>query len=237
MANSHLVDYRREPILQSRIKKVRDAFGASSGLTLDEQQELMKAVAAAFADRTRPTVVVKEVTPLLIDDLLAGVNPQVLYLQRHPLAMAQSHLALGWPPNPRRINRAGIGAKELEALHAVWESGADISKLVAYFGAVESSVRDRLERAGAVTVQYESLSAGVLGDAAPLFESLEIDAGHLSVPAIDADRTDEYGVGESRKRTVAGGHAPEDVHEAFEAWMALNPSAYTEAADWDFNTN
>ena len=232
IANSPIVDYRREPILQHRLGRVSDAFGASSGLTLEEKHDLTASVTAAFADRQRPTVIVKEVTPLLIDDLLRDVDPQVLYVRRHPLAMAQSHLGLGWPPSAQRLNRAGIGVQERGVLLELWESGSDISRLVAYFAAVESSVRARLEDIGAIAVGYEDLKAGDLGDVAPLFASLGISARDLSAPGLDAERADAYGVGDSRKRTSASPPSPVDLEQARLAWLAFSPSSYTNDADW-----
>ena len=232
MANSPLVDYRREPILQHRLGNVSDAFGASSGLTPHEKHDLTTDVSAAFADRQRPIVIVKEVTPLLIDDLVFTVGPQVLFLQRHPLAMAQSHLRLGWPPSAQRLNRAGIGVHEREVLQGLWESGSDISRLVAYFAAVESSVRDRLEHIGAIMVTYEDLKAGIVGGAAPLFASLGISAKDLSAPRLDAERTDAYGVGDSRSLTSASTPSPAALEQARQAWLAFAPSSYTNDADW-----
>jgi hypothetical protein len=235
MANSPLVDYRREPVLQHRLGTVSDAFGASSGLTHKEQHELSRVVTAAFAARKRPIVIVKEVTPLLIDDLLRTGNPQVVYLRRHPLAIAQSHGTLGWLPSSRLLNRAGIGVHEREMLQMLWETGSDTVRLVAYFAAVESSVRDRLKRIGAITVTYEDLSVGELGDAATLFDSLGIDARDLCAPSVDFERTDEYGVGESRTPTAT--HAtPREIEESKNAWLAFSPAHYREEADWTFGT-
>jgi len=232
MANSPIVDYRREPVLQHRLGRVSDAFGASSGLTLEERHDITTQVTAAFADRQRPTVIVKEVTPLLIDDLLRGVDPQVVFLQRRPIAIAQSHIALGWLPSRRLLGRAGIGVHEREVLESLWESGSAFTKLVAYFAAVESSVRDRLERIGAVTVTYEDLRAGDLGDAGLLFDSLEVGLQDLSAPGLDAERADAHGVGKSRKRTSGVAPSPEALEQAREAWMAFAPSTYTTDTDW-----
>jgi hypothetical protein len=232
MANSSIVDYRREPILQHRSGKVSDAFGASSGLTPEEQNDLRVEVALAFADRNRPTVIVKEVTPLLIDDLLRPVDAQVVYLRRHPLAIALSHLAQGWPPHSRLPGRAGIGAHERETLQTMWQSGSDVAKLVAYIAAVESSIRDRLERIGTIMVSYEQLSMGDLGDVTPLFDSLRLDARDLASPSADAERTDAYGVGSSRKSTSADAVSSDVLQQAREAWMAFNPVSYREDTDW-----
>ncbi|MEN8239469.1 MAG: hypothetical protein ABFR53_09735 [Actinomycetota bacterium] len=236
MANSPIVDYRREPVLQHRIGKVSDAFGASSGLTPEERDDLQTEVTAAFADRESPTVVVKEVTPLLVDDFLQAADPQVVYLRRHPLAVAESHLALGWLPHRRLLDRAGIGAREREMLQSLWDSGSDAAKLVAYFAAVESSVRDRLERAGAITVTYEDLRAGDIGDAARLFDSLGIGTSDLSAPSVDGERTDAYGVGESRKLTSVDVPTPEALEEVKEAWLAFSPTSYRNEADWTLGT-
>jgi hypothetical protein len=232
MANSPVVDYRREPVLQSRIGSVSDAFGDSSGLTAEQYDDLRAEVAAAFADRRRPTVVVKEVTPLLIDDLVRPAEPQVVYLRRHPVSMAQSHMAMGWPPHARRLNRAGIGVRERDTLEARWQTGSDLARLVAYFAAVESSVEDRLQKVGAITVTYEDLRASDLGDVAPLFDSLRLDARDLATPSADAERTDAYGVGSSRKTTSADAVSSDVLQQAREAWMAFNPVSYRKDTDW-----
>lgn len=232
MANSPIVDYRREPVLRSRIGTVSDAFGDPSGLTSEEYDDLRADVAAAFAGRQRPTVIVKEVTPLLIDELVRPADPQVVYLTRHPLSVAQSHMAMGWPPHARRLDRAGIGAPERAMLQTRWQTGSDLAKLVAYFAAVESSVEERLRQLNAIRVTYEDLRAGDLGDATPLFDSLRLDPRDLATPSVDADRTDAYGVGSSRKITAADGVDSAVLQQAREAWMAFDPVAYREDADW-----
>lgn len=232
MATSPIVDYRREPVLQSRIGDTSDAFGASSGLTVEERRDLRMLITSAFADRQRPTVVVKEVTPLLIDDFLRGADPQVVYLTRHPLAVAVSHMALGWRPRDRLLGRAGIGVDEREMLRRLWESGTDTTRLVAYFAAVDCSVRGSLASSGAITVTYEDLIAGELGGVRKLFDSLGIDARDLSALSVDSERTDEYGVGDSRKLTSASTPSPAALEQARQAWLAFAPSAYTNDADW-----
>ena len=232
MENSPDVDYRREPVLQHRMGSVSDAFCASSGLTLEEQHDLRTEVAEAFASRQRPIVIVKEVTPLLIDDLVGAVNPQVVYLRRHPLAVAQSHMALGWLPHNRLLDRAGIGTDERQMLQTLWRSASDITRFVAYFAAVESSVRNRLERIGAIMVTYENLTAGDLGDAAPLFDGLGIDTRDLSAPSLGAGGADAYGVGEARKRTSTEVLSPVALEQARSTWLAFGPTLYRDEADW-----
>ena len=232
MANSPIVDYRREPVLQSRLGHVQDAFGSSIGLTDDERRGLRQNIDQAFTNRTKPVVLVKEVTPLLIDDFLEAVDPQVIYLQRHPLAVAQSHISLGWLPHRRLLLRDGIGEHERETLHTLWESGTDIVKLVGYLAAVDSSVRDTLEQSSAITITYEALSAGVLGAAAPLFDALGVDASDLSAPLLDADRPDEYGVGEARRSTPAEVLGPDTREESKAAWLAFGPASYSDESDW-----
>ena len=232
MANSPIVDYRREPVLQSRIGQVPDAFASSIGLTVDERRALRHTIEQAFANGAKPVVVVKEVTPLLIDDYLGTVDPQVIYLQRHPLAVAQSHMALGWLPTRRLLDRAGIGEHEREILWTLWESGTDIVRFVGYLAAVESSVRDTLEQSGAITISYEALSAGELGDAAPLIDTLGLDARDLSAPLLDADRKDEYGVGKSRQSTARDVLGPDALEQAKAAWVAFHPASYSNESDW-----
>jgi hypothetical protein len=69
--------------------------------------------------------------------------------------------------------------------------------------------------------------AGDLGDAAPLFDSLRLDARDLATPSVDAERTDAYGVGSSRKTTSADGVSSDVLQQAREAWMAFNPVSYS----------
>lgn len=48
------------------------------------------------SDRRGKRVVVKEVNPLALDRLIAAFRPRVVYLLRHPAAVARSYRALGW---------------------------------------------------------------------------------------------------------------------------------------------
>lgn len=232
MAKSPLVDYRREPVLQSRLGEVQDAFDSSASLTTAEKRALRAHIDTAFSNRKEPVVVVKEVTPFLVGDFLEAANPQILHLQRHPLAVARSHIALGWLPHPRLVGRAGIGDRERNLLSELWGSSSDITKLVAYFAAADGSVQPELDGTDAIYISYEALTVGDFAGASGLFKSLGIGVDDLSTPKLDVERTDAYGVGLSRQSRSRDSISSQVAEEALHAWMLFDTKTYRDEATW-----
>ncbi len=233
IANSDRVRYLREPVLQSRLDTVSDPFCASSGLTRSERRNLRSVIDRTFATNDREILVVKEVTPLLLDDFLEVEGLEVVYLQRHPLAIAASHVALGWLPRETMVDRAGISSSARHILQGLWDSSSDLVRLVAYYGAVESSIDPTFQQRRAVTVRYEDLVSGHLGDLKGLFSDIGVSNSAFASPAIDDEREDAYGVGTNRSVTDRSALTPEDVEESRAAWMRFHPTAYRRDAAWE----
>jgi hypothetical protein len=217
IANSDQVEYQREPVLQTRIPQVPDPFCASAGLTDPQREDLRDLIERTFASGNRPVLVVKEPTPLLVNDYVDVVGPEIIYLYRHPLAVATSHLARGWPPRKPIIGRAGISPAARLTLEARWASVSDLIRRVAYLGAVEASIASVLRQPSTTSVRYEDLVRGDLGQLAGLFTDLGLSSDALRSPAIDGDRTDAFGVGAARTTTEKAELSAEQVAVARDA--------------------
>jgi hypothetical protein len=233
IANSDQVEYLREPVLQTRIPQVPDPFCASAGLTDAQREDLRELIERTFASSGRPVLVVKEPTPLLVSDYIDIADPEIIYLHRHPLAVATSHLARGWTPRESMIGRAGISPTARLALEELWNSDSDLIRRVGYFGAVDASIAPALREDSAISVRYEDLVRGDLGQLAGLFTDLGLSSGALRSPAIDAERTDAFGVGEARTTTPKPELSAEQVAEARKAWMMFDTDTYRSPGSWE----
>lgn len=233
IANSDQVEYQREPVLQTRIPQVPDPFCASAGLTDPQREDLKDLIERTFASSSRPVLVVKEPTPLLVNEYIDIAGLEIIYLHRHPLAVATSHLAHGWTPRRALIRHAGISPTARHALQELWASDSALIRRIGYLGAVEASVASALRRPSTISVRYEDLIRGDLGQLAGLFTDLGLSSGALRSPAIDADRTDAFGVGEARTTTPKAELSAEQVAEARSAWMAFDTDTYRSPESWE----
>ena len=228
LAGGRGVVYRREPVLTARSGEVADPFGA-----VEDPRALAELVDAAFTAPADATVVVKEVTPLLLPALVQGRNVTVIHLRRHPGDVAASHLERGWRPSERLINRRGITERARRVVSDGWRDLPEFAQLVAYFGAVDASIEEDATRAAAIEVRYEDLVRRRLGPVTEVFESLGLDGADLERPEVDADRADPYGVGSRRRRTTSPWRGTPEASVAREAWLATGARGYSEARLWD----
>lgn len=232
-ATSDRVRYLREPVLQARLGQTPDPFCASSGLSTERRQNLMRSIDQAFGDVDRDFLVVKEVTPLLLADFLEVPDLEVVYLRRHPAAVAASHVAQGWLPRPAMVNRAGLLPVAQWTLADLWESSSDLVRLIAYYGAVDMSVRAMARQHQQRSVFYEEMVRGRLGELTPLFTDMGLSAAALASPELDSSGTDAYGVGQSRRTTDSAGVWTGDGREARAAWMRFDPTSYISEDEWN----
>lgn len=219
--------YRREPVLTRRMGVVDDPFAAAP---LDSA--LSDVIDTAFRCEPGETVVVKEVTPLLVAPLTAGRDVVVVHLRRHPGDVAASHLERGWRPSDRLVRRRGIATDANEMLRERWSDLSDFAKLVGYFGAVDASVADQMADVDAIEARYEDLNRGELALLTPLFTSLGLGSEALSDASVDRDRSDAYGVGGRRLRTSSAWRDTEDIAAARAAWTSTGVEGYDELTEW-----
>jgi len=123
--------------------------------------------------RERPgrRVVVKEVNPLALDWILESYAPVVVYLVRHPVAVANSYHSRGWTGLP--LERMFTPAS-LSALEARYEIGSGLDfweRMGAFQAMVQNQVVEALAAAPAFkVVEYERLCTDPLEVFEQLFE-------------------------------------------------------------------
>lgn len=94
----------------------------------------------AYRERPHRRVVVKEINPLLLDWLLKRYAPRVIYLVRHPAAIANSYHRLGWtgPQLETRFSEAFLSSLKQDYrpfLSSFWAEHGAMQALVHSFAA------------------------------------------------------------------------------------------------------
>ncbi|MEQ8398119.1 sulfotransferase [Thalassobaculum sp.] len=195
-------------------------------------------------DRHAKRVVVKEVNPLALDTLIAEFQPRVIYLLRHPAAVARSYHALGWAGTDQFRKRFSPGTlAELEpAFHLphdgdVWEQS----------GALQALVQHRAMAALAAwpdhtTVRYEDLCLDPVGTFArllsfcelPLTEALKEEIERTSRSAAGYKPGGSDTARDSRAMADRWKHEldPETIASVRRGYIANRPLFYDSADDW-----
>lgn len=124
------------------------------------------------ATRRRRRVVVKEVNPLALDALVDRFRPRVVYLLRHPAAVARSYKSLGWDGS--QLFRSRFAPATLSALEREFTIPHDAG-FWEQSGALQAIVQHRVMRVlGAwpdhTVVRFEDLCRNPVGGFARLFD-------------------------------------------------------------------
>ena len=130
-----------------------DRFASEEGFPPAEVDSLRHRIRQAFTADAK-AVIVKEVTPLLVTSFIEEVRPEIVYLHRHPVAVAASHIALGWGPRRELLQRPGIAGPVRSRMWEYWDRAAsDLGRLVVYFRRRRDDNRSEAE-------EVRTLSAG-----------------------------------------------------------------------------
>ena len=195
-------------------------------------------------DRRRRRVVVKEVNPLALDVLIGRFRPRVVYLLRHPVAVARSYRSLGWDGERQFGNRfTPQTLSMLERDFAVprdagfWEKSGALQAIVQHraMAALASWPDHRV-------VRYEDLCRDPVGTFAGLFEFCglplserlrqEIErttsAGGSYRPGGSDTARDSRAMIDRWKQEVEG----ESIAAVRRGYFANRPLFYQEEADW-----
>lgn len=195
-----------------------------------------------LAGRGRRRLVVKEVNPLALEWLLRHHRPKVIYLLRHPAAVAASFARLGWlneerdPSVEQRFSAARLGF-DPAALGRFAESGW------AEHGALQALVMERALRSlvgyeDHLVVQYEDICAAPLDEFRRLFEFGGLDWSPAVEQAIvsetqlpDHNRYETYSTYRSSGAMIDCWKADvpaQALAELKEAFLSFRPSYYSD---------
>jgi sulfotransferase family protein len=194
--------------------------------------------------RRRKRVIIKEVNPLVLHVWIARFRPRVVYLLRHPAAVARSVHALGWTGEQflERFTRTSIARLEKEQFYmprnaTFWEQSGAIQAL-----AQRLTLDTLTGYADYVVLRYEDLCRDPLTEFKRLFNSCElpfstgvrerIEASARSDAAYEAGRYDT--VRNSREMAGRWRHevSPENVDLVHRGYSLNRPAFYTGDAEW-----
>jgi hypothetical protein len=183
--------------------------------------------------RVGKRVVIKEVNPLAIDWFVDALSPRLVYVVRHPAAVAVSlyERGWGWPVYEHRF----LPERELPVVGPSYWSR---------IGAIQGVALAMAEQAAVTaTVEYESLCAAP----EPCFRDLYDIAGLTWTDAVaaslhastqgDITRGADDPTGTTRNTADMANAwrariTLEQLREVRDGWEATNPSRYTADEDW-----
>lgn len=256
--------YLHEPVTQSYLKLIggkgasefeyaacRDHRGYDRFLSLafrgiprfHESVVLFPEQWSAAARRGR-RVVVKEVNPLALDVMVERFRPRVVYLLRHPVAVARSYEVLGWSGTRKfhsRFTPATLARLEqrfqLPYDGSSWEQSGALQAIAQHL-----TLASLAAAAEHTVVRYEDLCADPMAEFARLFEFCELPFSATVRDAIArSTRSDgPYRPGgsdiarDTREMIDRWRHEVEPAHiaEVRRGYLANQPTFYRDDADW-----
>jgi hypothetical protein len=201
----------------------------------------------SLRSRSTRTLVVKEVNPLATDFLLEGWRPRVVYLTRHPVAVARSYFAQNWTGSvlADRVSKqtmAEIGAWPPPPLGESFWFNHGALHAVAHRRAL-SALRNYPDWC---LVRYEDLCINPLQEFARLFDfcGLEFDDGSKARIVDSASSTEAYSPGQyslrrNSREMVDAWHsavAASDIEEVRQGYFVFPPAVYGDDRDWNVAT-
>ncbi len=241
--------YLREPFTQSHLPTVpetgavfpvdpfrppgtyrRAAAAATRGVPAFRGGIVQTSPAWKLHRRPLKRLVVKEVNPLALPWLLERLQPRVLYLVRHPAAVALSFYRRGWTgPDFRAANPDGSRASTGEQDRFWIDHGAFQAKVA------EFALTALARHSGVRVVTYESLCR----DPGPAFRDLFRFAGLRWGPAAEAvlarttaaedEEADPYGVSRDSGAMAEAwrdGIPQQGLHQLKAAYLAADTALY-----------
>jgi hypothetical protein len=189
-------------------------------------------------------LVIKEVNPLLLDWVNNKFNPKVIYLVRHPAAVALSMMSKGWERDPldRKFTRSRLA--ELTSRSHLPNPGSYWERHGAFQAITQRIALDALKGVDQVrVVRYEDLCRDPVGGFAALYEFAGLlfdEKVAMRVAAESNARMDGYSVGgydtsrDSRLMPNQWKHrvSPEQLAELRRGYMANEPLYYNQPSDW-----
>jgi Sulfotransferase domain len=192
--------------------------------------------------RTCKRVVIKEVNPLALDHWQEAFQPKVIYLLRHPVAVARSFHALGWKGDqfsnkflPATLTKLGADLSVLSRAEFWEQSGA-------FQAILHNHVLGSLDRVDHVLVRYEDVCQDPLTEFARLFEfcGLPLSATVRDAIARSSKSKTDYAPGRydtvRNSSTMTGRWRRETPAEQVElvrrGYFAHHPRFYTEESEW-----
>jgi hypothetical protein len=188
--------------------------------------------------RPRRTLILKEVNPLAIDFLLQTLRPRVVYLVRHPVAVAHSYFVQGWP-----ADRLSEGTLEQFGLR----QGPDADSFWLNLGVLHAYANHRVlaalnSHADWRLVRYEDLCLNPMNEFEELFRfcGLQFDAASREKLAKSVSPTETYRPGEYSLqrnsqampdlwRSLVDAAQRDEVRKGF---LMMPPTVYTADSDW-----
>lgn len=186
-----------------------------------------------FFSRVGKRVVIKEVNPLAVDWFVAAVSPTLIYVIRHPAAVAVSldERGWGWPVYEQRF----LPGRELPDVgESYWSR----------IGAIQGVALRMAEDAGvSALVEYEDLCRDPfacfrdLYDTAGLRWTDDVAASLRASTAGDITRGADDPTGTTRNTSEMADAwrariTPTQLEEVRAGWEATNPSRYVDDSDW-----
>lgn len=192
-----------------------------------------------LAGRRRKRVVVKAVNPLMLGWLLDEIEPRVVYLVRHPAAVADSYHRLGWT---EKLLESRFGEETLRKYPGLgrcsdsfWSRHGAMQAIMLHeaLGEFRNDERVRVVRYEDVCRDPSAVFRGLYDFAElPWTEAVEQRVAAYSNPqAVDAGdfgvlRDSAYEM-KKWKHRLSG----EQIREVRDAWLAFDPPCYRED-DW-----
>jgi len=248
--------YLREPINQSYL----DAYGRSSETVFEVTSRQGSSKYKAFADsafmglpvfsssivmfpeqwslgkRAKRRLVIKEVNPLAVAWLVESYRPKVIYLIRHPAAVANSFARLGWVGKQfeHRFTAETLAKgnfKHERFSSSFWAEQGALQAVILQL------VLDELERNSRfIVTKYEDLCANPLAAYQKLyaFAELEWDSSfeeqillHSNAP--ESDRSDGYNIFRNSRTMIdvwRSELSAEEIDALKEAYLSYDPRYY-----------
>lgn len=255
--------YLREPLNQSYLERVgrkaassffelgmcndRRAYEHFAALTFKGIPRFKQAIAQypeqwAIGTRTRKQVVVKEVNPLVIENLWELYQPKIVFLLRHPVPVVRSFDVLGWTGNKFLTAFLPETLAALQKDYVIpetadlWEQGG------AFHAILQHRVMSFLAKVDHAVVRYEDVCEDPVGEFTRIFDfcglplsaalrqeivrssSAETDyvPGRFDTDRNSGDMKDRW------KRDIN----PEVIDKVRRSYFANRPIFYKDERDW-----
>lgn len=197
----------------------------------------------SMSRRGRSRLVIKEINPLVLDIVIERFRPRIIYLLRHPAAVAHSFQSLGWDGEQfgRRFTKATLS--ELERRYHIpyeaefWEQSGALQAII------QNKTMEVLSSAGDYTVvKYEDICADPVGEFSRLFDFCDLPFSLKNRREIKNTSHSDTGYGPGRYDVERNSKAMidrwksdvscEKVDLLRKGYFANHPLFYTEEADW-----
>lgn len=176
-------------------------------------------------------VVIKEVNPLALEAIVGSYRPRIIYLLRHPVAVAQSFKEQGWVGNQFRARFTRRSRSDLEKRFSVpYEAG-----FWEQIGALQAIIQHRVMEALSaqpdhMVVRYEDICREPAKEFSKLFDFCELPmSSDLQRTIGNSSYSGKSATISRRWRSDVGA---EDAEHVRKGYFANRPLFYSGALDW-----